>query len=145
MENCIVYLSDGHVRINRKVVERGYQLRLRCYLERPSVAGLERQALIQQLAANTEKILNGLQHPGYYRVGEFVNSDGTYTLHIVPGTRSAMESYLANFVVAEEGTSDLEAAINLIDNELERNAALTTFIELLDDRLEAEIEDEEDY
>ena len=128
---AIVSLHEGHVTVNRTVKERGYLLRLKCYLQNYNLKGLTRQQQAQQFTINVERILNGLQHPGYHRVDEGVNGDGTYSLWLVPVTKSAMAAYVREFDNAEEGMNDLEAGIRLIDNDQVRSDAMSNFIALL--------------
>ena len=133
MAKKMVSLQGGYATIVRNVVARGYHLRLKCYLKNNNFEGLTRQQLVRQFTLNVERILSGLQHPGYYRSEECVNSDGTYSLRLVPVTKSTMTRYIAEFTDTEEGVNDLESSLWLIEDQKARSDAMAVFIGLLSD------------
>lgn len=144
MAKKMVYLNEGHVTIVRNVVARGYHLWLRCYLMNGNFDGLSRKELLKQFTLNVERILNGLQHPGYHRVEESLNSDGMYNLRIVPVTKATMKTYIAEFTNWEEGINDLESSLWLIEDQTVRSDAMVVFINLLNEFVEHETVEESD-
>ena len=116
MARSIVSVKGGLLNVNRCVSARGYHVWFDCSLRRKPIKCVEREKYLEEYANELGRVLDAIEHPGFYRVEELIQGANKYYLRLVPITKKTMLKYIAGFEDKCQGQMELESGLDLIQD-----------------------------